>query len=269
MGERGRPARGQIRRQRRADGLTTFSLRVRAYGRRFTVRLGTELDGWTEARAELELANVNAQIRAGIWEPPRRRASGEQPEPTFHEYASLWRRRLVNEGIAENTRKDLLWQLSNHLLPFFGSYSLSEITVRLVEEFKEHKLDERTRVNAAVQAGAGPRHADGRQRRALSNTSINKFLVLLTRILATAVRHGWIEANPAADVERLRVNRAKGAILEADELESLIAAAGGSTRPPATRRAAASLAGDRAAARHRFVDRRLPLPTERGRSDGG
>jgi hypothetical protein len=39
---------------------------------------------------------------------------------TFHEYASLWLRGRVAEGIAENTRKDVLWQLSNHLLPFFG-----------------------------------------------------------------------------------------------------------------------------------------------------
>ena len=66
MGERGRPATGQIRRQSRADGLTTSSPRVRAYGHRHTVRLGTELDGWTEARAELELANVAAQLRAAI-----------------------------------------------------------------------------------------------------------------------------------------------------------------------------------------------------------
>ena len=73
MGQRGRPATGQVRRYRRGDGTTTFSLRVRAYGERFTVPLGSELDGWSEARADIELANVYAQIRAGIWEPPRPR----------------------------------------------------------------------------------------------------------------------------------------------------------------------------------------------------
>ena len=152
MGERGRPATGQVRRQPRADGLTTFSLRVRSYGHRYTVRLGTELDGWTEARAHMEMANVYAQIRAGIWQPPRPRSAEKQPEPTFHEYASLWLRRRVAEGIAENTRKDYLWQLSNHLLPFFGSYRLSDITPQLVEAFKEHKLDDRARVIAAAEA---------------------------------------------------------------------------------------------------------------------
>ena len=82
MGQRGRPATGQIRRHPRADGLTTFSLRVRAYGERYTIRLGTELDGWTDARAEIELANVCAQIRAGTWTPPRKShgdARGRRP----------------------------------------------------------------------------------------------------------------------------------------------------------------------------------------------
>ena len=230
MGERGRPATGQIRRYRRGDGTTSFSLRVRAYGERFTVPLGTEIDGWTEPRAELELANVCAQIRAGIWAPPRPRTGDKQPEPTFHEFASIWLRGRVAEGIADNTRRDLLWQLSNHLLPFFGGYLLGEITAELVREFKDGKLAERERVIAAADAGSALLSRDERPRRALSNTSINKFLVLLGRILTSAVRRGWIATNPTADIERLRVRRSKGAILEADELESLIVAAGHSDR---------------------------------------
>lgn len=49
--------------------------------------------------------------------------------------------------------------------------------------------------------------------------------MLLTRVLEPAVRRGWLPHNPAASVQRLRVLRRKGAILEADELESLITAA--------------------------------------------
>src|SRR3954452_8578842 len=140
--------------------------------------------------------------------------------PTFHEYASMWLKRRVAEGIAGNTRRDYLWQLSNHLLPFFGSYTIEELSERLVEEFKDSELDERARVVAAEQAGVVLRDADGRPRRPLSNTSINKFLVLLTRMLDAAVKRGWLAANPAGGVERLRVRRRKGGILEADELEA-------------------------------------------------
>ena len=227
---RGRPLTGQVRRYRRRDGTTTFSLRVRAYRERFTVALGSELDGWSEARADVELAHVCAQIRAGIWEPPRPRKGGDQPEPTFHEYASLWLRGRVAEGIADNTRKDLRRQRSNHLLPFFGRYLVSEITVGHVEEFKKRKLAEREQVTNAAAAATILLGADERPRRALSNTSITKFLVLLARILNAAMRRGWIAANPAAGIYRRRVRRSKGAILEADELESLIVAAGHNDR---------------------------------------
>jgi len=228
MRQRGRPGTGQIRRQVRADGLTTFSLRVRAEGKRHTIRLGTEIDGWTEVRAEIELANVCAQIRAGTWAPPRKHTDAGAV-PTFHEYASAWLRRRVAEGLGENTRKDYLWRLSSHLLPFFACYRVDEITDEVVEAFKEHKLDERARIVAAEDAGEQIRDRNGRARRALSNESINKLLVLLTRVLAPAVRRGWLAHNPAASVQRLRVPRRKGAVLEADELESLITA----TRPRA------------------------------------
>src|SRR3954453_23902228 len=142
----------------------------------------------------------------------------------------MWLKRRIAEGIAENTRKDYLWQLSNHVLPFFGRYDLTVVSERLVEQFKEHKLDERSQIVAAKNAGVQLRDADGRVRRPLSNTSINKFLVLLTRILEAAVKQGWLDANPAAKVERLKVKRRKGAILEADELESMILAARPSER---------------------------------------
>jgi hypothetical protein len=52
----GRPpdsrATGQVLAYRRKDGLTSWYLRVRAYGGRHRINLGTELDGWTEAESE-------------------------------------------------------------------------------------------------------------------------------------------------------------------------------------------------------------------------
>ena len=108
-----------------------------------------------------------------------------------------------------------------------------------MEQYKDTKLEERARVVTALENDVQLRGANGRALRPLSNTSINKFLILLTRILETAVKRGWIDANPAARVDRLKVRRSMGAILEADELESLIAAADptprGSALTPARR----------------------------------
>ena len=52
-----------------------------------------------------------------------------------------------------------------------------------MEAFKEHKLDERARIEAAREAGQMLRDDRGRPRRMLSNGSINKLLVLLSTIL--------------------------------------------------------------------------------------
>lgn len=51
---------GPDRTHDRKDGLTTSSLRVRAYGRRESVTLGTDADGWTMRKAERKLEQVLA-----------------------------------------------------------------------------------------------------------------------------------------------------------------------------------------------------------------
>ncbi len=224
MSSRGRPATGQIRTHARRDGLTTFSLRLRVDGARHTIRLGTESEGWSRVRAELELATVQAEIRAGTWTPPR--AAAAVDDPTLHEFASLWLKRKIADGIAEKTRQDLLWQLGTHILPFLGTYRLTELDADVIEAFKEHKLYERARILAARDAGEPIHDPRGLPRRTLSNGSINKLLILLAAILKNAVRRGLIETNPAMDVDRLATRRRHGGILEADELESLIDAAG-------------------------------------------
>jgi len=109
--------RGQIRTHERKDGLTTYSLRVRAYGRREIVTLGTDADGWTMRKAERKLEHVLAQIQVGVWRPPRMSAGGE--DPTFHEFAS--RRWFARKSeLRPTTQADYEWRLRKHLLPFFA-----------------------------------------------------------------------------------------------------------------------------------------------------
>ena len=49
-----------------------YALRFRAYGERRYVSLGFERDGWDRRRAEEELQNILADVRRGLWVPPRR-----------------------------------------------------------------------------------------------------------------------------------------------------------------------------------------------------
>ena len=139
----------------------------------------------------------------------------------------------VAEGLAERTVEDYRWRLVRHLLPFFAEYPPSQIDVRLVERYKRQKLQERDEILAARAAGTPLRDERGNARRPLSNKSINKLLELLAQILDDASetlldnagRASW--SNPARGRRRrLKVARKPRSFLEADELESLIEAAG-------------------------------------------
>jgi integrase len=168
-----RPATGSVVETRTARG-TSYALRFRAYGQRRYVTLGTTDDGWNRARAELELQNVVADVRRGIWRPPAPAVPFElQADPTFHEFASTWFGAHRGEW-APNTVLDYEWQLRNHLLPFFASHRLSHITIAEVDRYRQHKVDEG----------------------ALAAESINKTITRLGQILEVALERELIVRNP-------------------------------------------------------------------------
>ena len=119
----GRPpdtrATGQVLTYKRKDGLTSWYLRVRAYGSRHRINLGTELDGWTQARARIELQNVLAKIQAGLWEPPAPQATALD-DPTFHQFASSWLARR-RPSYKPRTYEHYRYLLTHHLLPAFAA----------------------------------------------------------------------------------------------------------------------------------------------------
>jgi integrase len=217
-------ASGQVLTHKRKDGLTSWYLRVRAYGRRHRINLGTELDGYTDARARIELQNVLAKIQAGIWEPPGPRGGGHD-DPSFHEFASSWlgRRR---PGFKERTYEHYRYLLVNHLLPVFARVRLSQLDYAAIDNYVETKQLESEEVRQATRAGITLRGASGRPRRALANSTINATLELLSTILDDAVRRRLLPANPARERGlRLKEQRARGHVLEIDELEDLLVAA--------------------------------------------
>jgi integrase len=204
--------------------LTTYSLRVRAYGRREVVTLGTDAAGWTYRKAERMLDQVLAEILVGVWQPPSMSAGGE--DPSFHEFASRWWFARKSE-LRPTTQADYEWRLRKHLLPFFYEFRVSAITIALVDEYRSEKVIERERIKAAADAGRPIRDKRGQRRVALSNESINKTLVLLANILDTAVEHGLLASNPARGKRRrLKADRPMRRFLEVDELAELLAVAG-------------------------------------------
>jgi integrase len=179
-------------------------LRFTAYTKRQYVTLGNAEQGWTKAKAELELQNTLADVRRGIWRRPVREVVQEPAEAqTFHEYALEWWNRATVQ-LARKTQLDYRWRLEEHLFPYFADYSLDTITFDTVERY------------IAMKQGS------------LSGRSINMTVGLLAQILDTAVERELIPRNPARGRRRRakEMTPTRSYLDNASQIEALLAAAG-------------------------------------------
>ena len=106
-----RPATGQVGRTATAKQGATYTLRFRAYGKR---RYLTRRSATTASRAQVELENVLADVRRGIWraaEPGARRRRGPTSRRSTSSRAS-GSRRGSRRARGEDDRR-LRWSLSN------------------------------------------------------------------------------------------------------------------------------------------------------------
>jgi integrase len=211
-----RPATGQVVERDGKQG-TTYALRFRAYGKRRYVTTPAT----SRAEAAVELENVLADVRRGIWREPAPPPVVEEPqeEPTFWEFAREWMETRGAEGLAAKTIADLEWSLNKHLI-HFGHHRLSEITPQEVDRFKIAKARERQELEAARGRGEKVRE------RGLSNNSINHVLSDLAQVLETAVEYGLIAQNPASGKRRrLKSTRPARPWVEPEQLPALLDAA--------------------------------------------
>ncbi len=199
-----RQATGQVLVRKGTAG-RTYALRFRAYGRRHYLTLGTDAEGWDRRRAEVELENVLADARRGIWKPQERLQAVEPtPEPTFHEFASEWMEEVRPE-LRPRTAEDYEWALTHHLLPFFAEHRLSEVTVEEVDRYRRAKL----------------------RQGSLANNTLNKTITRLGQILELAVEYGHLTANPARGRRRrAKAERPRRTWLEPEQVAPLLQAAG-------------------------------------------
>jgi integrase len=205
-----RPTGQVIERERKTGRF--YGLRFRAYGKRQYVSLGGAEDGWTRRKAEVELENLLADVRRGIWRPhePEPEVAEPKEEPTFHEFASEWFE-AKRPQLRPKTERLYKWQITHHLLPYFAKHRLSQITVEGVDRYRNTKVRERER---------GLNN--------LSNGSINKTIGRLAQILEDAVEYGHLERNPARGRRRLlKAAKPVSSWLESDQVAPLLEAAGG------------------------------------------
>ncbi len=190
-----RQSTGQVVERERKGG-TVYALRFRAYGQRQYVTLGSSADGWNRRKAEAELTLTLAQVERGVWQAPTPAPTAPViTDPTFHEFASEWYAAKEAE-IRPNTARSYRNDLTHHLLPFFAKHRLSQITIREVDRYRQHKVAEER----------------------LKARSINMTLALLAQVMEVAVEYGYVERNPAAGRRRrLKAERPRPVYLDSAE----------------------------------------------------
>jgi integrase len=213
-----RPAIGQVVTRKGKRGVT-YGLRFRAYGsRHYTTAAAT-----THQAAELELADVLADVRRGIWQPPQPAVEPLKTMQTFHEFSRAWIARKESEGLKARTIADYRWALELHLLPEFADLPLDQITKQRIDDYKAYKVEQRKAIDAArVRAEA---NGETFTQRGLSNNMINKTLVRLSQILGDAVEYELVGANAAAGKRRrLKAERPRRPYVEVEQLMFLLEA---------------------------------------------
>jgi integrase len=216
-----RESTGQVLERKGKRG-TTYAARVRANSERHYLTLGHAWTGYTRRQAETELQNILADIRRGTWKPPQPQLMAAPAEdPTFHEFASQWFETHRHE-VAPRSVEDYRWGLTRHLLPFFKDHHLTQITIAEVDRYKTTKVRQREQ---------------SKDKRSLSNGSINETLNLLAQILEVAVEYEHIQFNPARGRRRrLKAAQPKRTWLEPEQIKPLLDATvrglrGGTTTP--------------------------------------
>jgi integrase len=205
-----------------------YALRVVAYGRRHYITLGLEADGWTRARAEEELANITADVRRGIWIPPEVNATNKPSEAapaealTFGAFAGerLAARKLE---LSQPGYEYEQWALRLHLLPYFASWRLVDITIEAVDAYRAYKVAQaEQRRDARDQARRTKAKRAGTLPRPLGASTINKTIDILQAYLAVAVEYGHLPSNPAAG-RRRRLKVPARRPVHLDSVEQIVA----------------------------------------------
>lgn len=198
-----RPPTGSVEEYPWKDGRTvSYRGRVRAYGRRYRLDFGTNLEGWSPARARGELDRIMAQVERGTWEPPDAAPVAHDDHETVHVTASRWWQRRQGE-LAENTRLDYRWRL-DHVLTHLAGERTATLDVRAIDAFRDR----------LAATGLSPR-------------SVNMMLDLLAQILDDAVEYGLLDANPARGKRRrMKVAKASRGFLDPAGVMALLDVAG-------------------------------------------
>jgi integrase len=174
-------------------------------GKRHRQKIGTK-----RKAAEEALNRIRVKISSGEYVPIEERELPEstQPEPiTFSAFSKEeflpWSQ--MEHSAKHYTRLESIVRV--HLVPYFGRRLLSEITTKLIEDYKGQRRRSYS--------------SRGRKRQRVSAATVNRELCCLKIILRKAVEWGRLETSPARDVRAFKETN-KEPRLEQEEVARLL-----------------------------------------------
>ncbi|HEY6103587.1 MAG TPA: site-specific integrase [bacterium] len=138
------------------------------------------------------LAQREAEAQLGI----HRISTGQTPR--FADFARDWLRRKRGDGLAPKTLESYEDFIEHHFVPWFGEMRLGAITVKDVQDYKAHKIEA---PRAPKRRSPKHKHSEKKTPPPLSPRTVGHHITCLKAILADAVEHGHMTANPAAKVK--------------------------------------------------------------------
>lgn len=165
-----------------------------ADGRQVKETLGRASEGWTKRKAE-------AALRARLTDVARE--SYRKPQAvSFEAFAREWLDTYSDSREhRRTTRADYQAMVEHHLIPWFGSTTLADVTTADIDAYV-----------AAKRRGKPP----------LGARTLGGHLTRLHSIFDAARRQGLVQANPVSDAERPRVPRSRWTILSPVQISAVM-----------------------------------------------
>lgn len=129
---------------------------------------------------------------------------------SFKDLADYWLENYSKISNAPSQYKKNRERIDNHLLPFFGNHDISDITPRLIDEYKRSKLDK------------------------ISPATINRTLAIMRKMYNDAVRWKFVVTSPMRHVSQLHEQEKGFDFYKEDEVKKFLGSCSSDFKPIAT-----------------------------------
>lgn len=121
--------------ERLGNGDVAYSVNIMVDGERIHRTAGRESEGVTREQAEVIVETLRSDARAGRLNLP----TGRKTHPSFAEASDKYLERMAKTGGRDMANKKR--HLEQQLVPFFGSVRVNKLTIVLIKEYVQKRLE--------------------------------------------------------------------------------------------------------------------------------